>query len=52
VVSLLYWAFDELADLLNMEDTGAVARQQLVASLWDSLDPSGLLHVPGQPGIA
>ena len=52
VVSLLYWAFDELADLLNMEDTGAVARQQLVASLWDSLDPSGLLHVPGQSGIA
>ncbi len=51
-VSLLYWAFDELADLLNMEDTGAAARQNLVASLWDSLDPSGLLHVPGQAGIA
>jgi len=51
-VSLLYWAFDELADLLNMEDTGAAARQDLFASLWDSLDPSGLLHVPGQSGIA
>jgi hypothetical protein len=52
VVSLLYWAFDELADLLNMEETGAAARQELVATLWDSLDPSGLLHVPGQSGIA
>ena len=51
-VSLLYWGFDELADLLNMEAAGAQARQQLVASLWDSLDPSGLLHVPGQAGIA
>ena len=51
-VSVLYWGFDELADLLNMEDAAAAARQDLVASLWDSLDPSGLLHVPGQSGIA
>ena len=51
-VSLLYWGFDELADLLNMEDAGAAARQNLVASLWDGLDPSGFLHVPGQSGIA
>lgn len=51
-VSLLYWVYDELTDLLNMEDTGAAARQNLVANLWDSLDPSGLLHVPGQAGIA
>ena len=52
VVSLLYWAFDELADLLNMEAAGVTARQDLVASLWDSIDSSGLLHVPGQSGIA
>ena len=51
-MSLLYWGFDELADLLNKEDAADAARQNLVASLWDSLDPSGLLHVPGQSGIA
>jgi hypothetical protein len=51
-VSLLYWVFDELTDLLNMEAAGATARQDLVATVWDSLDPSGLLHVPGQAGIA
>lgn len=51
-VSLLYWGFDELADLLNIETTGAATRQNLVATLWDSLDPSGLLHVPGESGIA
>lgn len=51
-VSLLYWAFDEMADLLNMEEAGAAARQQLVATLWDSIDSAGLLHVPGQSGIA
>ncbi len=51
-VSLLYWVFDELADLLNMEAAGVTARQDLVASLWDSFDSAGLLHVPGQSGIA
>jgi hypothetical protein len=51
-VSLLYWVFDELADLLNVEAAGAAARQDLVASLWDSFDSAGLLHVPGQSGIA
>ena len=51
-ISLLYWGFDEVADLLNEEDAADTARQDLVASLWNSLDPSGLLHVPGQSGIA
>ncbi|MCI4673773.1 hypothetical protein [Candidatus Mycolicibacterium alkanivorans] len=51
-LALLYWGFDELADLLNNEETAATTRQTLVASLWDSLDPAGLLHVPGQSGIA
>lgn len=51
-VSLLYWGFDELADLLNFEAAGAAARQNLVASLWDGLDSAGLLHVLGESGIA
>jgi len=51
-VALLYWGFDELADLLNIEDTAPATRQNLAATLWDSPDWPGLLHVPGQSGIA
>lgn len=50
-LSLLFYGYDEIADLLNIEDSAETAKQALVASLWDSLDPTGLLHVLGQSGI-
>lgn len=50
-ISLLFYGFDQLADLLNIEDSADTARQALYTTLWDSLDPTGLLHVPGQSGL-
>jgi hypothetical protein len=50
-VSLLYYGYDEIVDLLNMEDTGYELKQDFYAAAWDFLDPVGLLHEPGKPGI-
>ncbi|MCV7228282.1 hypothetical protein [Mycolicibacterium komossense] len=50
-VSLLYYGFDEVVDLLNIEDQGYALKQSIYATLWDLADPSGALHVPGTSGI-
>jgi hypothetical protein len=50
-VSFLYYGFDELADLMNIEEQGYATKQQFYATVWDMLDPAGALHVPGTSGI-
>ena len=50
-VSLLYDGYDEIADLLNVEDTAFAAKEQLYITLWDSADPAGLLHSLGDSGL-
>lgn len=50
-VSLLYYGYDELADLANVEDTGSELKQQFYSTVWDTVDPLGLLHVKGESGI-
>ena len=50
-VSLLYYGFDEIADLLNIEEQGYATKQKLYSTIWDMLDPAGALHVLGQSGI-
>ncbi|MGB3483788.1 MAG: hypothetical protein WBB07_16435 [Mycobacterium sp.] len=50
-ISILYYGFDQIADLLNMEEAGFAAKQQFYADLWDSFDPNFLLHHQGQSGL-
>jgi hypothetical protein len=50
-VSLLYYGFDEIADLLNIEEQGYTTKQKVYSTIWDMLDPAGALHVLGTSGI-
>ncbi|CAN5136678.1 hypothetical protein BH09ACT8_BH09ACT8_07890 [soil metagenome] len=50
-VSLLYYGFDELVDLMNIEEQGYAMKQQVYATIWDLLDPTGAVHVLGTSGI-
>jgi hypothetical protein len=50
-VSLLYYGYDEVADLLNVENQAYELKKQFYATVWDTLDPGARLHVLGEPGI-
>lgn len=50
-LSILYYGYDELADLLNVEAAAQALKVQIYAAVWDELDPNGHLHVPGQSGL-
>jgi hypothetical protein len=50
-VSLLFYGYDELADLANLEAEGSAVKDQLHTTAWDTLDPLGLLHVKGESGL-
>jgi hypothetical protein len=50
-VSMLYYGYDEIADLLNVEQQAYALKQQFYADVWNAFDPSGVLHVLGQSGL-
>ncbi len=50
-VSLLYYGYDEAADLLNVENQAYELKQDFYATIWDTVDPGGRLHVLGESGI-
>lgn len=50
-VSLLYYGYDQLADLANLEAEGDALKQQFYVDAWNILDPFALLHNPGTSGI-
>lgn len=50
-VSFLYYGYDEVADLLNVEAQAQASKEDLYATAWDTLDPLFLLHNQGTPGI-
>ena len=50
-LSILYYGFDQLADLLNVEDQGQALKAAIYAEVWDEADPHGYLHVPGHSGL-
>ncbi|APE17105.1 hypothetical protein BOH72_19490 [Mycobacterium sp. WY10] len=50
-LSILYYGYDELADLLNVEEAAQEFKVQIYAAVWDEVDPNGRLHVPGQSGL-
>ncbi len=49
--SFLYSGYDLVADLANREDEAQDLKEQVYAGVWDLLDPTGILHTPGQSGI-
>jgi hypothetical protein len=50
-VSILYYGYDEVADLLNIEEQAQADKERFYATAWDTLDPLFLLHNQGNPGI-
>lgn len=50
-VSVLYYGYDQIADLLNIEDAATAAKEQLYVGLWDTVDSTGILHEKGQSGL-
>jgi hypothetical protein len=50
-VSLLYYGYDEIVDLLNIEDQGYQLKQAFYSTIWDLIDSTGAFHVLGQSGI-
>lgn len=49
--SAVYYGYDIVADLINQETTGAVLKDQAVATVWDLLDPLHIAHNAGKSGI-
>jgi hypothetical protein len=50
-LSILYYGYDELADLLNVEEQAQALKVEIYAAVWDEADPNGYLHVPGHSGL-
>lgn len=50
-VSLLYYGYDQIADLTNTEDAAFAAKEQLYITVWDSFDPNFFLHNKGESGL-
>lgn len=50
-VSLLYYGYDQVADLLNMEYEARALKEEFYSTVWDTLDPLALLHVRGEHGL-
>lgn len=49
--SAVYYGYDIVADLVNLEDQGAAVKVQAVTTVWDLLDPLHIAHNPGESGI-
>ncbi len=49
--SFLYYGYDIVADLANREAEAQALKEQAFTGVWDLLDPNGIMHPPGQPGI-
>ncbi|WP_231737455.1 hypothetical protein [Mycobacterium sp. IS-1742] len=50
-VSLLYYGYDQIADLANMEYEARLLKEQFYSTAWDTLDPLALLHEYGDHGL-
>ncbi|MGV0734764.1 hypothetical protein ABQF35_22800 [Mycobacterium syngnathidarum] len=49
--SAVYYGYDIVADLINLETPGAELKDTAVATVWDLLDPFQLAHNKGNSGI-
>ncbi|OCB12440.1 hypothetical protein A5717_17275 [Mycolicibacterium porcinum] len=49
--SFVYYGYDLVADVINLEQPGAELKDTAVATVWDLLDPFQLAHQTGHSGI-
>ncbi|MBP2453817.1 hypothetical protein [Mycolicibacterium lutetiense] len=49
--SFVYYGYDLVADVINLEAPAAALKVQAVATVWDLLDPLHVAHNPGKSGI-
>lgn len=49
--SFVYYGYDLVADVINLETPGAELKHTAVATVWDLLDPLHVAHNPGESGI-
>ncbi|OBG53861.1 hypothetical protein [Mycolicibacterium fortuitum] len=49
--SFIYYGYDLVADVINLEPQGAQLKDTAVATVWDLLDPLHVAHNPGKSGI-
>ncbi len=49
--SAVYYGYDIIADLINLEEPGAELKVTAVRTVWDLLDPFELAHNLGESGI-
>jgi len=50
-LSILFYGYDQIADLANMEEEGQALKAEIYAQVWDEADPHGYLHVLGHSGL-
>jgi hypothetical protein len=50
-LSVLYYGYDELADLLNVEVQAQALKEAIYAAVWDEVDTNDFLHVAGHSGL-
>ncbi|WP_234802299.1 hypothetical protein [Mycolicibacterium fortuitum] len=49
--SFIYYGYDLVADVINLEPQGAELKDTAVTTVWDLLDPFELAHNKGESGI-
>jgi hypothetical protein len=49
--AFLYYGYDLVADLINLEEPADALKQQFFITAWNILDPLQLAHNPGKSGI-
>ena len=50
-IAVLYYGFNEVADVLNLEAPALQLQSWFIGSLWNLFDPFALLHIRGESGL-
>ena len=50
-VAVLYYGYNEIADILNLEAPALQLQTWAISTAWNILDPFALLHIRGQSGL-
>ncbi|OYN81255.1 hypothetical protein CG716_06945 [Mycolicibacterium sphagni] len=50
-LSVLYYGYDEIADLMNVEEPAQALKVAIYAAVWNEVDPHDYLHVAGHSGL-
>ncbi|CAJ1586195.1 hypothetical protein [[Mycobacterium] wendilense] len=50
-IGIVYYGYDQAADLANVEVAAAALKETFYSTVWDTLDPLEILHERGQAGL-